>query len=229
MSNEIQDTQEKILMVACRLFAEGGFDGVTHRELAQEAGVNAALINYYFRSKEKLYEQVLDHCFQLTNKKYGISIEDAVDPLEGIAKIVRSRLLPVFDEGATGWFSRLIYHEMNSLSSNKEKLRKRYLLPLRKRLTALVACYLMEDEESLLVRTTVFNISSQWVMMNRARSRERGMFADGGIDAENIESVINNVLAFIIGGLVNVKKSLKSLNVKIVEKIERPPSNLIEK
>lgn len=211
MTMEKQDTKEKILLAACRLFAQRGFDGVTHRELASEAGVNSALINYYFRSKELLFEQVLEYCFQLTSEKYVIP-KNSIDPLEGIKKMLRARLLPVFDEGPPGWFPRLIYHEMNSINSNKEEMRRKYLLPLRKRLTGFVARYLGQDEESLVVQTTVFNISSQWIMMNVARSRGRGFFAEGKVVPENVDAVINGVIEFISGGLLYIKKMCSGEN-----------------
>ena len=38
------------------LFAEKGFDGTSVRDVAKEAGVNLAMISYYFGSKEKLME-----------------------------------------------------------------------------------------------------------------------------------------------------------------------------
>jgi len=51
-------TQEKILEVASRLFAEQGLEGTSIREIAREAQVNLAAINYHFKSKENLYMQV---------------------------------------------------------------------------------------------------------------------------------------------------------------------------
>lgn len=52
---QVQDTREKILMVAHELFAKNGFHGTSIRELAKQADVNVAAINYHFENKEKLY------------------------------------------------------------------------------------------------------------------------------------------------------------------------------
>ncbi len=43
-----------------KLFAVNGFDGTSVRDIAQEAGVNVAMISYYFGSKEKLMEAVFE-------------------------------------------------------------------------------------------------------------------------------------------------------------------------
>lgn len=57
---ESGDTENKIKEVAKRLFIERGFEATKTREIAKEAGVNIALLNYYFRSKEKLFEKIFE-------------------------------------------------------------------------------------------------------------------------------------------------------------------------
>ena len=52
-------TEEKILEAASEVFTEKGFAGTRTRDIAEKAGINLALLNYYFRSKEKLFEQVM--------------------------------------------------------------------------------------------------------------------------------------------------------------------------
>jgi AcrR family transcriptional regulator len=53
-----EQTKDRILNAAERLFSERGIDGVSMREIAAAAGVQLALISYYFRSKEGLYRSV---------------------------------------------------------------------------------------------------------------------------------------------------------------------------
>jgi AcrR family transcriptional regulator len=52
-------TEQKILEAARIVFARDGFAGARTREIVAEAGINLALLNYYFRSKEKLFEVVM--------------------------------------------------------------------------------------------------------------------------------------------------------------------------
>jgi AcrR family transcriptional regulator len=53
------DTRSRILDTAERLFSERGVDGVSVRAVLKEAGVNAALANYHFGSREGLIEELL--------------------------------------------------------------------------------------------------------------------------------------------------------------------------
>lgn len=53
------DSKSSILDAAEALFARQGFDSTSIKEIATEAGVNSALLYYYFGDKEQLYHQVL--------------------------------------------------------------------------------------------------------------------------------------------------------------------------
>jgi AcrR family transcriptional regulator len=52
-------TEEKIKNAARIVFQKKGFSAARTRDIAEEAGINLALLNYYFRSKEKLFEIVM--------------------------------------------------------------------------------------------------------------------------------------------------------------------------
>ncbi len=51
-------TEEKIKDAARKIFVEKGFGSATTRDIAECADTNLALVNYYFRSKEKLFQEV---------------------------------------------------------------------------------------------------------------------------------------------------------------------------
>lgn len=52
-------TEEKIKTAARSVFTKKGYAATRTRDIAEEAGINLALLNYYFRSKEKLFELVM--------------------------------------------------------------------------------------------------------------------------------------------------------------------------
>lgn len=55
-------TKDSILVAARKVFTDNGFDGAGLREIASIAGVNVALINRYFGSKDKLFKiAIMDH------------------------------------------------------------------------------------------------------------------------------------------------------------------------
>src|SRR6476620_8054618 len=60
-----ENAEEKILAAARKVFLEKGFAATRTRDIAEEAGINLALLNYYFRSKEKLFQLVMIEKVQL--------------------------------------------------------------------------------------------------------------------------------------------------------------------
>ncbi len=53
-------TEEKIKEAARHVFTKKGFAATRTRDIAEEAGINLALLNYYFRSKEKLFGIIME-------------------------------------------------------------------------------------------------------------------------------------------------------------------------
>lgn len=53
-----QNTEEVILSAAKQVFLEKGLDGARMQDIADKAGINKALLHYYFRSKDKLFEVI---------------------------------------------------------------------------------------------------------------------------------------------------------------------------
>jgi len=59
MTKKEQDTEQKIKEAARKIFQEKGFAATKTRDIAEAADVNLALVNYYFRSKKKLFDIVM--------------------------------------------------------------------------------------------------------------------------------------------------------------------------
>src|ERR1700750_2201450 len=60
MDKDKIDKKDHILDVAERIFSDMGFDGASTRLISGEAGVNMAMLNYYFGSKEGLFLAVIE-------------------------------------------------------------------------------------------------------------------------------------------------------------------------
>lgn len=53
-------TEQKIKEAAAKVFQQKGFAATRTRDIAEEAGLNLALINYYFRSKKNLFDIIME-------------------------------------------------------------------------------------------------------------------------------------------------------------------------
>lgn len=82
VSHHIMDT-------AIPLFAMRGYAGVSVRELAQAAGVNNALISYYFGGKKELYAGILSSQFEVMGSAISEIVQETLPPVEAIYRFVQ--------------------------------------------------------------------------------------------------------------------------------------------
>lgn len=75
-------TEEKIKEAARKVFTQKGYAATRTRDIAEEAGINLALLNYYFRSKEKLFEIVILEKMHLLLGKIGPILMDEKTTIE---------------------------------------------------------------------------------------------------------------------------------------------------
>ena len=76
-------TRERLIEVAERLFAEGGFDGTSVRHITAAAGCNLAAVNYHFGGKDQLYEEVFRRRLEATREQRVASIRRTVEEAGG--------------------------------------------------------------------------------------------------------------------------------------------------
>ena len=89
MGMDFNDKQLQIIETAEILFAERGFDGTSVRDIADEAGVNVAMISYYFGSKEKLMEALFELRVGSVNSRVQSLIkDDRLSPLEKVNMLI---------------------------------------------------------------------------------------------------------------------------------------------
>lgn len=53
-------TEDRIKVAARKLFQQKGYAATRTRDIAEEAGINLAMLNYYYRSKERLFQQIME-------------------------------------------------------------------------------------------------------------------------------------------------------------------------
>lgn len=110
--DDVDDRRAIILDAAEALLAIHGFHGVTVRQVANEAGVDPALLNYYFGSKRGLFEAVLGRRALLVNERRMESMRryeagTAAMTVEGCLTAFLEPVLDLWEAGGDKWRSYL--------------------------------------------------------------------------------------------------------------------------
>lgn len=86
-------TEEKIKTAAKIVFYKKGFTATRTRDIAEEAGLNLALLNYYFRSKAKLFEIIMTETFAGFVGSMKVILDDEKTSLEEKVAIIAERYI----------------------------------------------------------------------------------------------------------------------------------------
>jgi AcrR family transcriptional regulator len=88
------NARERILAAALEVFSERGFDGARTRDIAERAGANLGLINYYFEGKQKLWQAAVASAFGELQLELGAA--PAASEADGDERARLERLLRRF-------------------------------------------------------------------------------------------------------------------------------------
>lgn len=112
------DKRELIMEAAIRLFSVKGFEGTSIREIAAQAGVNLAMINYYFGTKEKLFAYMVEQkALYIRKLQEELAQNTTLTCLQKLLQLLNNYVAQVF----RNWrFHRVVQQEI--MLSNREQL-----------------------------------------------------------------------------------------------------------
>lgn len=105
------DKHIQIIETSEQLFSKNGYDGTTVRDIAKEAGVNIAMISYYFGSKEKLMEAVFNH--RMGNIKLRVESllkNDSLSPIQKMEMLIDEHIERVM--GHQGFYKVMLCEQV---------------------------------------------------------------------------------------------------------------------
>jgi len=84
------DKKSAIINSARKLFVQNGFGCTSMREIAKDANVNLAMVNYYFKSKETLFDIIYDEAFENMASQFDVKLLSGNSVIENITNFIES-------------------------------------------------------------------------------------------------------------------------------------------
>jgi AcrR family transcriptional regulator len=215
------EPSERILRAAKKEFSERGFSGARMSGISKQAGVNKALIHYYFKDKESLYVEVLRRVFR------GSGAENEAPMLLGKWDLSPSQRLYVIIYMMTNIFlkatdpdvMRIIFWEMAEGTRYLDSMIHEYSMPRQKMLNEVILDGIKTGEfETDYAHFAGINIGTfiSFYTIHREFYRGKQLFRDMYGDATD-----QDVFQYV---LESVFKSLRPKNRKF--EIPRIPDDL---
>jgi len=145
--NSDKKARRRLLTAAGRLFADAGLEATSVRQLAREAGVNIAAVNYYFGSKENLYLEVFrEQCRKMRerNRDFEVLVEDGERPLtpdeagEAIRRFIAATMDSLLGQRESERLFGLMVREMSQPTTAMEMVLSEIVGPRHRTLVSLV-------------------------------------------------------------------------------------------
>jgi len=195
---ENRNTREHILQVACEVFAERGFRNTTIRDICHKAQVNVAAVNYYFNSKEMLYEEVCKYVLGLSadNADPRFTLGENRRPEEKLKAFIQLLLLTILDKDRSSWREMIMGREMIEPTNALNIVIEDMIKPRFQQLYLIVKDLLGEGVEDELVRKCCLSITGQCLYYRYAQPVVLQLNPQQKFDTAGIEALAGHITQF---------------------------------
>ncbi|MEE4174797.1 MAG: TetR family transcriptional regulator [Xanthomonadales bacterium] len=196
--------KDRILEVAERQFAKRGFDGVSLREITNEAGVDVALVKYHFGSKQGLFDELLHRRAEAINRERSEALDAVLArqdpaPVEEIVDAFTHTLLNKVVSEDPSW--RSYFGLLAQVNNNPEwggKTMSKNFDPLVRRFIEALSRALPEAKEADLY--WCYHFWSGALTLTFADTRRIDGLSGGLCSSADFEAVHKRLVPFISAG-----------------------------
>lgn len=207
------DARSRILTTAEELFAAKGWEHTSMRELTAAAGVNIAAVNYHFRSKDKLVEELFDRLVTRVNDARLTALDTYLQQVRErdqqplLGPILRTFIHPYFDlvEGPRGGqlLARLVLQHRLQPTEITDRVYQRYFDPLARRYIEALSAAVPETPIVEWYWRYTFMVSTVVLTATDLSSDNRLVRLSGGkASATNRQELERYLVDFLAGGLM---------------------------
>lgn len=163
---------ERLLHTAIEVFAERGFRATTVREICARATVNVASVNYYFRSKEALYNKALALAIEEANRLYPMTSaqDENLPPEQRLFLFIDNFLHKLLDDSHLGYHSKLITREIAEPTKALDEIITIAIVPQFALLGDIVRQILGNQADEIAVQRCLLSILGQCLLFKHSRS-----------------------------------------------------------
>lgn len=209
-----RDLRQVILDAAEHLFSGHGFHGVTVRQVATEAGVDTALIHYYFGSKRELFDHVFARRANDLNQDRMAAmqayVEEAQGPLD-VERIIAAFIDPLIERslnGGDGWknYFRLVALVNNTPAWGGETMNKFFDPVVRELVHTLGLARTDANERDLY---WCYQFLTGAMMLTLSETGRIDTLSGGQCHASDLEAARRRLYVWCAGGITAVVERMR--------------------
>lgn len=167
-----EQSRDRLLLAAVEVFAEKGFHKATVREICRRVDANVAAVNYYFRSKEKLYAEALVFAFKQAEQRYPLTqaMNRELSSEQRLTYFIKTFLHRILDDSALGHHGKLIAHEIAHPTQALDEIVQTVVQPVFALVSDIVSRLTEDSLSEQSIKRCVLSILGQCLMFKHSRS-----------------------------------------------------------
>lgn len=205
-----KETRQKLLDVACQVFAEKGFREAKITEICRRAGANVAAVNYYFGDKDSLYVAAWRQAIEQFITSDKLPPED-LPPTErlrfAVHRIIRKTLIV---DQVGGYFRRIELMELANPTGLIDETWNELISPRKQEMLKIVRDILgsAASEDSVkLCATSIVNQCRGFILMQKSRLEP---FDDAVLAPARLDQIAEHIANFSIAGIAAIRNRIAS-------------------
>ena len=208
------ETRERILTVACEVFADRGYHDATVEEICTRAKTNIAAINYHFGGKDKLYAEVWQRAFEEASAAYPPEggLEPDAPAKERLRGTIHSLVGRSVNPGRIGHAGKLLLQEIVHPTEVIEHVKRNAIGSLKQRMDVLLRELLgpqATDEQVLLCAMSIVHQCITVGIHLFVGHRPTHLQLDKSSE-EMVEILTDHVNRFSLAGIQAVREDIKA-------------------
>jgi TetR/AcrR family transcriptional regulator, regulator of cefoperazone and chloramphenicol sensitivity len=198
-----EETRQRLLETAIRLFAADGFARVTVRDLCRAANTNLAAVNYHYGDKFGLYMAVARAAVDVMWSVTDLTMPpDSETPERKLRHYVQTYVSKLTDfKGAASWIHRLMQHEMAEPTPAAAWIVEHAIRPRLRYLSGVVGELLGAPPTDERVRWCVVMIQSQCLSFMPNAIRSLAMSDWPQPVPTDVDAIVDYIMTFSLAGI----------------------------
>jgi len=199
------ETRTRLLEAAGEVFAEFGFRAATIRDICGRAGANVAAVNYHFRDKESLYEEVLRYAHQCASDRYRDSAAPNMAAEERLRLHILNFMRRILDAGRPAWHGKLMAREMVEPTAALDRIVDESIRPQSLRLGGIIRELLGDQADERLVQNVIFSVVGQCMFYRNCQAVIVRLDSGWTIGPDEIEAISEHISRFSLAAIGALK------------------------
>ena len=199
--------RERLLQAAFEVFAEQGFKTTTVRDICCRADVNVASVNYYFGSKQELYNEVCRYSCGAEGEAPRVFPLDETEAPEGkLSSFIHQFMRTVLLSGSSSLQGKIMAREMMEPTPALQIIVQEIIRPRQEQLMGIIRAILGGIADDALLRRCCFSIVGQCLYYRFARIVAQELQPNMEFNEKTVAEIAQHIHLFTLQALRGIAR-----------------------